>query len=194
MIASPHTRLSCGHEISTTAGLSEGVVFAKRKQGNNWLRSLSEDPPDTLPPTPPPAALRWTAELQMGLTLWLIKDLPGEFGIILLTFKAARWGGTLHQDAKHLRTGSHQTTLLDGLCGVAVNREKALSFVVNYKPTQSPFSWSTNAHLPRKEDACPHMNLTCIHVPIKATKHTVRPISPNLRKQGIHFLQQRDHL
>lgn len=93
MIASPHTRLSCGHEISTTAGLSEGVVFAKRKQGNNWLRRLSEDPPDTLPPTPPPAALRWTAELQMGLTLWLIKDLPGEFGIILLTFKAARWGG-----------------------------------------------------------------------------------------------------
>lgn len=52
MIASSHTRLSCGHEIGTTAGLSEGVVFAKRKQGNNWLRRLSEDPPDTLPPPP----------------------------------------------------------------------------------------------------------------------------------------------
>lgn len=50
MIASPHTCLSCGHEIGTTAGLSEGVTFAKKTRGNNRLQKLSEDPPDTLPP------------------------------------------------------------------------------------------------------------------------------------------------
>lgn len=32
MIASPHTRLSCGHEIGTTAGLSGGVIFAKENR------------------------------------------------------------------------------------------------------------------------------------------------------------------
>ena len=39
--------------------------------------------------SPPPAALGWTAELQAGLTLWLIKDLPVESAVVPLTFKAA---------------------------------------------------------------------------------------------------------
>lgn len=51
-IASACACLSSGHEIGTTAGLSEGVISAK-ENGGNWLRRLSEDPPDTLPPPLP---------------------------------------------------------------------------------------------------------------------------------------------
>lgn len=85
MIASPHTRLSCGHEIGTTAGLSGGVSFSKRKQENNWLWKVSEDPPDT---SLPPLLLCYELLNPRRLTLWFIKDLLGESAVTPLTFKS----------------------------------------------------------------------------------------------------------
>lgn len=53
-------------EISTTAGLSESVIFCKRKQRRKWLQIIFSRTP---------VALQWTAQLQMGLTPSPIKDL-----------------------------------------------------------------------------------------------------------------------
>lgn len=156
------SHLSCGHEIGTTAVLSEGVIFAKENRRNSWLQKLSEDPPETVAS---PAALQWTAELQMGLTLWLIKDLAGGSAAVPLTFKVWLW---LHADSERLgiwRDGK----LTNNFAGFAsrqrwqtVNRENAISFVVNYRPTQSDtrqhksscsdcyFCCTQSTHLPRK--------------------------------------------
>lgn len=90
MIASPLTRLSCGHEISTTAGLSEGITFAKENRGKNSLWKLSEDPSDTLLL---PLLLCYKLLNPRQLTLWFIKDLLGESAVTPLTFKVVRCGG-----------------------------------------------------------------------------------------------------
>lgn len=113
-------------------------LFLQRKQGKNWLQKLSEDTPDTSPP--PPCC---SAALQMGLTLWLIKDLPGESAVMSLTFKRARSGSDCTKMVSALRTrgGRKLTNDFSGFARwqlwQAVNRENAISFVVNYQPTQS---------------------------------------------------------
>ncbi|MED6240394.1 hypothetical protein ATANTOWER_020455 [Ataeniobius toweri] len=45
VIASSLTYQFSRHEIITTAGLSEGVIFCRRKQRKNWLQGLSDNPP-----------------------------------------------------------------------------------------------------------------------------------------------------
>lgn len=62
-----------------------GCKFCKRKQENNWLWKVSEDPPDT---SLPPLLLCYELLNPRRLTLWFIKDLLGESAVTPLTFKS----------------------------------------------------------------------------------------------------------
>ena len=110
-----------------------------------------------------------SAELQMGLTLWLIKDLPGESAVMSLTFKQARSGSNCTKMVSALRTrgGRKLTNDFSGFARwqrwQAVNRENAISFVVNYQPTQSDTR--------QRKSSCSDSSFSChaVHTSAKTT-------------------------
>lgn len=108
----------------------------------------------------------------MGLTLWLIKDLPGESAIVPLTFKAASRGSDCTKTVSSLgiRGGRKLTNDFPGFASwqrwQAVNRENAISFVVNYQPTQSDTR--------QRKSSCSDSSFSCHaeHTSAKKTEHT----------------------
>lgn len=175
MIASPHTCLFCGQENQHNSWAVRRCHYCKRKQGNNWLQKLSEDLPDTLPP---PLLLCY--ELLNSwwgwLYLWLIKDLAGEAAVVPLTFEAARYGSDCTKTLSGLgiRGGRKLTNDFSGFASwqrwQAVNRENAISFVVNYQPTQS----DTRQRKSSRSDSS--FSCHAEHTSAKTTAHTLRHV------------------
>lgn len=137
--------------------------FCKGKQGNNWLQKLSEDPPDTLPP---PLLLRY--ELLNSRWGWLFDLLK----IYQVSLPSCPWPSKLRGVAVSSLGGfegarSWQTTF----CGFAnwrrwqaVSRENAISFVVNYQPTQSDTS--------QRKSSCSDSSFSCRTQQAKKRAHS----------------------
>lgn len=144
MIASLCTPPSCGHGIGTTAGAVRRChffFFYQTKAGADWKAAEAfwgssrqcRSPP---PPPPPPLCCVLLKTPRQLTRLRFIKDLLRRVFVMSLTFEDSRFGCLGREGARSWRTTSWLFFFCQWQRWQAVNRENAISFVVNYQPTQ----------------------------------------------------------
>lgn len=143
MIASLCTPLSCGHGIGTTAGAVRRchfIFFTWQKQGRiGRLQRLSWGSSQqcrSLPPPPLPLCCVLLKPPRQLTRLRFIKDLLRRVFVMSLTFEDLRFGCLGCEGGHELTDDLLAFFFCQWQRWQAVNRENAISFVVNYQPPQ----------------------------------------------------------